>query len=1150
MLGPGRRRHLAQALAWSRGNPSLQSESGGRIRAVQRRVSLRRLQSTLHRTLKVQIGMTSRTPRLRCRRFVLLVLPLVLGWTSLAAQGTRLLRQPDLSDTHVVFAYGGDLWIADRAGGDARRLTSTPAVESDPHFSPDGRSIAFTSNRSGTPEVYVMSVEGGTPTRLSWYPAGSYARGWTPDGSRILYASSRETAPTGYERLWTVSPAGGPSEGLPSPRGHDGSYSADGRSIVLDHISRWDVEWRSYRGGQNTPLTILNLASLEETRLPNDRTTDIHPVWMNGVIYFLSDRDWAMNVWTYDPATRAVAQLTHFTDADVKWLAGHHGTLIIEQDGWIHTVDPSTGRATKLDVTVRGDFPWAETRWEDVSQRATSASLSPTGKRALFEARGEIFTVPVEKGDARNLTRTSGAADRAPVWSPDGSDIAWFSDEGERYVLLIAKQDGLTAPRRISIGESKMAWEPAWSPDGARIAFVDDDVRIRVVDLESGSIQTVDVGGANIERGNMGLTWSHDSKWLAYSKTFPNNMRRIVAWSVDGGTAAPLTDEMADATQPAWDRDGRHLYFLASTNLALASGWANTSTMRADPSYAAYVSVLRADDPSPFPPESDEEGGAADSTAAGGRPKGAGRDSSAARDSVVEVRIDFDGIGRRIVALPIPVRNYAVTVAGPKGSVFIGERVPQQPGMTLQKFSLEERKATEFVKGVSQVAVSQDGKKLLVRSGNQWRVVGTERPPQGNDGAVTVSLRMQLDRNAEWLQMFDEAWRYERDYFYDPNMHGNDWNAVRDRYRPLVPFVRHRADLSYVLDQVNGELSVGHSFVFGGDMPDVDTSRVGLLGADLVADRGRWRIARIYTFESWNPNLAAPLARPGLEVEEGNYLVGVEGVELTASDDPYRLLDGTAGRQTVLHINDEPSMDGAWTITVEPIRSEGALRQRAWVEDNRRRVDELSGGRLAYIWVPNTGGPGVVSFDRYFFAQQDKLGAVVDERFNGGGLLDDYMVDLMTRHLRAAITNEVPNGAPFKLPAGILGPKVLLINELAGSGGDFFPWVFRHQEAGPLIGTRTWGGLVKSSVHYALVDGGALTAPDNAVFDPNAHQWIAENQGVPPDIEVVVDARSAAEGRDPQLERAVQEALRLLEEHSPPTVTPPPFSTPSKRPNR
>lgn len=1062
--------------------------------------------------------------------------------TSAPAQGTRLLRQPTISQQHIAFIYGADLWVADRNGGEARRLTSTPAVESHPYFSPDGQRIAFTSNRAGVAAVYVVSINGGEPTRLTWYPAAAKVCGWTPDGKKILYASNRETAPTGYDRLWTVSLEGGPSTLLPAPWGTDGSFSPDGKKMVVDRVRRWDVEWRAYRGGQNTSLTILDLANLAETQIPCERTTDIRPVWLKDRIYFLSDRNWTTNVWSYTPGAGALERKTSFTGADVKWLSAGPDLLTFEREGYLHTLDPATGKTRQLEIIVRGDFPWAETKWEDVSKRATSASLSPTGKRALFEARGEIFTVPVENGDTRNLTRSSDAADRAPLWSPDGSQIAWFSDAGgQGYGLMLAAQDGLSEPRRISIGESKMAWEQTWSPDGKYIAFVDNDVRVRVIELSTEKITTVDTGGNNLERGSMGLTWSPDSRWLAYSKTAPNSLRRITVWSAEKGTVQPLTDPLADATSPAWDRDARHLYFLASTDVALGSGWANTSSMQADPEFGAYVAVLRKDDPSPFLPKSDEE---PDTSATEKKTKANEKPET---DTVL---IDFERLDRRTLALPVPVRNYAGLLSGPKGSIFLAERVENEPGVTLKKFTLEDKKVEEFDSGVRSASVSTDGKKMLIQSVGGWKVVDTAKPSGKNGESLKVNLQMKLDRQAEWDQIFQEAWRYERDYFYDPGMHGRDWEEVRRRYAPLIPYIRHRSDLTYILDQVNGELSVGHSFVGGGDYPEVESSKMGVLGADLKLENGGWRFERIYTAESWNPNLTAPLDRPGIKVETGQYLVGVDGVELTANDDPYRLLDGTAGRQTVLHINDQPSMEGAWREIVEPIANESALQQRAWVEDNRRRVDELSDGKLAYVWVPNTGGPGFVSFNRYFFAQQDKQGAVIDERFNGGGLLDDYMVDLMTRRLRAAITNEAPNGAPIQLPAGILGPKVLLINELAGSGGDFFPWVFRQQKAGPLIGARTWGGLVKSSVHYAMVDGGYLTAPDNAVFDPVNRKWIGENEGIPPDIEVRQDARSAAEGRDVQLEKAVEEALRLLEQEKATQITPPPYPKPAAKSGR
>jgi tricorn protease len=1050
---------------------------------------------------------------------------------SLHAQGTRLLRQPSLSDRNIAFVYGADIWVVDKKGGEARRITSTAAIESDPHFSPDGLSIAFTSNRSGVAAVYVVSVEGGTPTRLTWYPSAAYARGWTPDGKYILYSSTRETAPTRYGRLWTVPVNGGPSTLLPSPFGFDGSFAADGKRMVVDRVSRWDGEWRSYRGGQNTALQILDLHSLAEKSIPSERTYDFQPVWLGNLIYFLSDRDDCMNIWSFDPDNDKLSQITNVKHTDIKWLDGNQKELVYEWKGYLFLLDRVTNKSEQLTINVTGDFPWAETHWEDVTSKAQNVSLSPTGKRIVLEARGEIFTAPVENGDARNITQSSDAADRQPLWSPDGRQIAWFSDAGGKgYALHLASQDGSNSMKIIPIGESKLGWEPVWSPDNKYIAFVDNKVRIQVITLATGKLITADTGGSNIERGRMGLTWSPDSKWLAYSRTALNNFRRVSIWSLETNEKTPLTDPMADAFSPAWDRDGRHLYFLASTSIALGSGWANTSAILAKPTFGGYIAVLRKDDPSPFPLKSDEE---PDSTA----------DSKKAKDTtagVKVVKIDFAGIDRRIVALPIPQGNYDYMLAGPKGTVFIGA------DDEVSKFTIETKKLEPFTKPASDVSVSANGEKILIGSGGKWRVVATAKTPSPDEGKVNMILKMELNRIGEWKQIFEEVWHYERDYFYDPNIHGRDWQAVWERYAPLVPYIRHRSDLTYVIDQVGGELSVGHSFVFGGDFPEVDKSNTGLLGADLLQNGKYWQIKRIYTTESWNPGLTAPLAEPDLKVKEGDFIISIDGKELGSDTDPYSLLVGKAGKQTILTVNGKPSAEGAWKIKVSPVDNEDGLRQRAWVEDNRRKVNELSKGRLGYVWVPNTGGPGFVSFNRYYFAQQDKEGAVIDERFNGGGSLDDYMVDLMIRKLRAAITNEVPGGAPFRLPAGILGPKVLLINEMAGSGGDFFPWAFRHQNVGPLIGTRTWGGLVKSSVHYSLIDGGAITAPDNAVFDPIQDKWIAENQGIAPDIEQKMDALSVSKGIDPQLERAVEEVLKLLQKEPTPAITHPPYSKPAK----
>jgi len=1061
------------------------------------------------------------------------------------AQGTRLLRQPDVSTTHVTYTYGSDIWVSELNSKDTKRITSTAAVESNPYFSPDGNWIAFTSNRAGYNNAYIVSKDGGEPTRLTWHPSGSTVRGWTNDGKHILFASNRATSPRPYNRLYTISIEGGVPKLLTKQWSHDGAFSPDGKRLIIDKMDRWDVEWRNYKGGQNTPLIILDLESQTEILLPNEKTTDIQPFWLGDNIYFLSDSDLVANIWSFNPTTKVLNQITKFKGSDIKWLSGNGNILVYERDGFLHTMDIATRKSTQLNITVVGDFPWAETKWEDVSNSTRSASLSPNGKRAIMQSRGDIFTVPVEFGDARNITESSGTADRRPIWSPKGDKIAWFSDTDRKgYALMLSSQDGLSQPEAISIGESKLGWNPTWSPDGKHIAFVDDDVRLRYVNLETKKIKTIDIGGNNLERGSIGLKWSPDSNWIAYEKSASNNFRQIYIYSVEDKISKAITDPFADSFSPVWDLNKKQLYFLASTEVALGSGWANTSSMTANPEYAAYVINLDPNDDSPFKPKSDEEDVTQDSDEKSDDKKEDKDSEDKKQDKDKSIVIGFENIGRRTLALPMPSRNYGYIIAGPKGSMFVSEYVPNVRGATLHKFSLKDQESKEFTSGARSVSVSANGKHMLARLGGSWKVIKTGGANAKGAKSLKVNLQMKLDRTAEWEQIFEEAWRYERDYFYDPNMHGRDWKLVYKRYAPLVPFIKHRADLTYVLDQVNGELSVGHSFVGGGDFPDVDRSKIGLLGADMVPKDGRWQISRIYTTENWNPGLTGPLDAPGLNINEGYYIVGINGNDIKGDENFYQYLDGTSGKQTILHINDKPEFKGHWTEIVEPIRSENSLRQRTWVEDNRRLVDKLSNGRLGYIWVPNTGGPGFVSFNRYYFAQQDKEGAVIDERFNGGGLLDDYMVDLMTRSLRAGLTNEVPNGKPLTLPAGILGPKVLLINELAGSGGDFFPWVFRQQKAGKLIGMTTWGGLVKSSTHYGLIDGGRLTAPDNAVFDPINNKWIAENVGVAPDIEVRQDAKALSNGNDPQLERAIEELMKQLGIKK--EIKAPQFSKPAK----
>lgn len=1066
---------------------------------------------------------------------------LLLVTTIVSAQETRLLRQPAINGNQIVFSYGSDIWTTNLTTNKTTRLTSTPAQESTPFISPNGKWVAFTSNRAGSSDVYIVSITGGEAKRLTWHTSSDVARGWTNDGKQVLFASNRNTAPSSFNRLYTVSAKGGPATKLFEQWATSGSYSSNGKQLVIDKMRRWDEEWRDYRGGQNTPLIIIDLKTLNETLLPNNKTTDKYPVWNRDMVYFLSDRTHTSNIWSYNTKTKAVKQVTHFKGTAIKYLSGSKSHLIFEQNGYLHTLNLKNNKTKRLKISIKADFPWTATKWTNVNSRVDYATISPNGKRVVMASRGDIFTTPVEFGDSRNITKSSGAADRAPIWSPKGDKIAWFSDaDGKGYALHLTNQDGTAKREVISIGVSKMAWEPVWSPDGKHIAFVDDDTRIRVVNLKTKIIKTIDNAGNNLERGRMGITWSPDSNWLAYAKSGANSLKQIKIWSLASNKTRAITDVFADSYSPAWDLDHKHLYFLASTDVALRSGWANTSSMTARPNYSAYVVNLTKKDASPFKPKSDEEvvkkEKSKDSKSKKGDKKKDAKKKPATKKGK-KVTIDFDGIARRI--MPLPIRgSFRYTIAGPAGYVFLST------GSAIQKFDLKKLKGKEFGKGLSIYGVSPNGKHLILRAGRSWKVASTSAPNTKRAKTLKLDFNMKLNRVKEWSQMFEEAWRYERDYFYDPGMHGRDWNKVYKRYAPLIPFVKHRADLNYILDQVNGELSVGHSFVRGGDFPSVDRAKGGLLGADFMSRQGKWQIKRIYTSEAWNPGLNGPLDQPGMKIKAGHYLVGINNEEISATDNIYKYLDGTANKQTTLHINSKPSFEGAWKEIVKPIRSENSLRQRTWVEDNRRMVDKLSGGRLGYIWVPNTGGPGFVSFNRYFFAQQDKEGAVIDERFNGGGLLDDYMVDLMTRKPRAALTNEVPNGKPMRLPAGIMGPKVLLINELAGSGGDFFPWVFRQQKAGLLIGATTWGGLVKSSTHYRLIDGGSLTAPDNAVFDPINNKWVAENSGVAPDIAVRQNAKALELGNDPQLERAVKELLKQLRGRK--EITPPKFPRPTK----
>ncbi|MGH7576143.1 MAG: S41 family peptidase [Longimicrobiales bacterium] len=1057
-----------------------------------------------------------------------------------AAQGTRLLRHPTVSHDLVAFAYAGDLWTVGRAGGTARRLTATPTVETEPRFSPDGSRIAFTATVGGNTDVYLVSSAGGTPERLTYHPAVDRVRGWALDGSAVIFGSTRTSAPhASFFRLWEIGLDGGLPLPMPMPRAFSGSSSPDGRQFAYEEFSQtllvdWQEhsQWRHYRGGRTHPIRIIDLEDYQTSMLPWTNSNDTNPMWTGNTIYFLSDRNHSVNLFAHDIELQSLTQLTEHDDYDIMNASAGPDAIVYEQAGYIHLLDTRTGETRQLAIDVVGDLPWARTQFKSVAEMIRDAALSPTGVRTAFEARGEIFTVPTEKGDYRNLTQSPGVHDRSPVWSPDGAQVAWLSDASGEYQLMIGDPRGLAEPRAITLPSPIFYSAPAWSPDGEHVLLQDNHVNLWLIEVASGSATKIDTETYHDPARTFDATWSPDSRWVAYSRSLRNRLRAIFVYSLDQQRAYQITDGMSDAVAPAFDAGGKFLYFLASTNYGPSTSWLEMSSLDRPASRAIYLTVLNAAEPSPLLPESDEEPPASDTSATAEEAEDASQEDSAG----VVVRIDVDGIDQRILALDVPAGEYTSLRAGPEGSIFYTEPMRAAgggpPRLRLQRYQLSERTATPFLEGIRSYTLSGGRKKLLYRGGgDQWGVVGTDRPAQVGDGAIDVAqLQMRVDPQAEWAQIFRETWRIQRDFFYDPEMHGADWQAVYGKYGPMVRYVAHRSDLSYLIATAAGELAVGHSYLTSeGAVPEDEAVSVGLLGADFEVENGAYRIRRIYTGENWNPELRAPLSAPGIQVEAGDYLLEVNGNPLAPPDNLYRTFEGTAGRQTLIRVNSQPTREGSRIVTVVPVPSEQALRARAWIEDNRRRVDDLSDGRLAYVWLPNTAGAGYTAFTRDYYAQQDKEGAIIDERYNQGGMVADYIVNELDRKLMGYFARRSGSVATSPM-AGLYGPKVMIINESAGSGGDALPYYFRQRGLGPLVGTRTWGGLVGTLGVPATIDGGGITAPDLAFYDLDG-RWAVENEGVAPDIVVEQTPADVIAGRDPQLERAVQEALRLLEQN-------------------
>lgn len=1038
------------------------------------------------------------------------------------------MHSPTVSTDHIAFIYAEDLWIANKDGSNPRRLTIDEGVESHPVFSPDGSNIAFSGQYDGNTDVFVVPSVGGIPKRLTWHPSSDNVRDFSPDGEGVLFSSWRNTNIGGYVQLYTVATSGGQVKQLPIPNAFHASYSPDGKYIAYTPNHDAFLQWKNYRGGTQSRIWIYSIENyeVEEILKPEEGSNDSNPHWIANTVYFRSDRNGEFNLYSFNTDTKMLTQHTDYEDFPVMNLSTNGNDLIYEQGGYLHLFNPPSEKSSKLIIGIATDLLEMRSRYVSGDKYIRSASISPSGARAVFDFRGEIVTVPAKKGDVAYLTQTPGVHEKYPKWSPDGKQIAYFSDASGEYALYIQSVEDGSIHSILLEGTGFYAYLH-WSPDSKNLCFVDNGRNLYLVNISTNNVIKI----ASDTRYSIGPvrelfgSWSHDSKWLTYTIITDTNFEKAFVYSLDQNKSFHLTDGLSNVSEAIFDPSGKYIYMLASTDAGPIVNWFDQSILDMEMTNSIYLVTLQKDFISPLAKENDKE--------IGGKKEDVNQsDTNKEKETHEQVKIDWTGIENRIVHIPITPGMYSNLNAPEEGQLYYLSKKPHSAinePQSIRKYDLKERKDKEIMQA-NWFQIAAKGKKMLYQTKGKWGITDVDKKPE-NGEINTSAIEVKINPKKEWGNIFNEAWRVNRDYFYDPNMHGLNWEATRTKYERFLFDITCQSDLYHVMQWMFSELAVGHHFLRYGDrMNSPDQVKGGLLGADYKIENNRYRFSKIYGGLNWTPELRSPLTEPGVNVQVGEYLLEVNGIQVTTDQNFYSYFENTADKIIELKVGPNANNSESRKVKVVPIAYEYPLRNRDWVEGNLKKVHEATNGQVAYVYVPNTAERGLEYFKRYFFPQVNKKAIIIDERSNGGGNLADYYIDILRRPYLAHWNFRY--GKDLKSPsASIQGPKVMLINETAGSGGDYLPWMFRKFGLGKLIGKRTWGGLVGIMYFPEFINGGSVTAPDVAFWNEDGFR--IENEGISPDIEIEQWPKEVISGKDPQLEKAIEVVLEELKNNPP-----------------